>query len=122
MLVLVLVLGLALVGALGCWSANRWERADDFVAQLRCGMDREQIDALVRSYPRLELHMPDSNLAEWNLLAERGGTTIWMKLEEDALRRYQVSWIDTIKHRSSLPRVELCVEVSEIEEAGARSL
>lgn len=99
---------LLLMGAGECLTSDRWRHADSFAAQLRCGMSREAIEGVVVQYSGLKLHVPDSNLASWNLVAIKGDTRIKMKLEEFGLRKYQISWVDTIMHVAFLPEVELC--------------
>jgi len=71
-------------------------------------MNREEIEQVVARYPGLKLHVPDSNLVSWNLVAIKGDTRIKMKLEELGLRKYEISWIDTIMHVAFLPEVDLC--------------
>ena len=107
-LVVLLPLTLMLLGAGKCPTYDRWRHADKFAAQLQCGMSRDEIAKIAESYPRLELHVPDSNLVQWNLVALKGNTRIKMKLDEMGLQRYAISWIDTIKHVTTLPEVNLC--------------
>jgi len=103
-----MLLMLLLLGTGRCLTTDRWRYADSFAAQLRCGMNREEIGRVVSNYPGLELHVPDSDLASWNLIAIKGDTHIAMKLESAGLVRWQISWVDTIMHTTYLPEVDLC--------------
>jgi hypothetical protein len=58
----------------------------------------------------LNVEVPDSNLAEWNLVATVDTTRLRMKLGPEGLERYQLSWIDTIQHSTVLPVVNVCGE------------
>lgn len=97
-----------LIFSAGCLHQPRWSKTDAFVAELRCGMSRDTIESVVAKYRGLQLYTPESGVGAWDLFAEKGNTTIRMKLGTDGLQKYRISWIDTIKHVSILPEVDLC--------------
>ena len=41
-----------------------------------------------------------------------------MQITSDGLQRYQISWIDTIKHVETLPEVRLCANSSGHDSKG----
>ncbi|MEM9291577.1 MAG: hypothetical protein AAGD01_07850 [Acidobacteriota bacterium] len=96
-----------LLGA-GCWHQTRWLGADEFVAQLQCGMSEEAIGQVVSEYRDLQLHAPENGSNKWALIAVKGNTRIRMGLDSEGLHRYRISWVDTVKHVTLLPEVDLC--------------
>lgn len=91
-----------------CWEHPRWRRADDLVANLECGMTEESVRDLARRYRGLEIYTPYSDEDGWTLAVSKGNTTIYMDVGDAGLQRYQVCWVDTIKHVAFLPQVDLC--------------
>lgn len=92
-----------------CPTYSRSGAADRVASELKCGMTATEIRTLAESYG-LNIEVPDSNRAEWNLVATVDMTRLRMKLGPAGLERYQLSWIDTIQHSTSLPAVDLCGE------------
>lgn len=120
-LLLILTAAGVLVAAKGCPSYDRWSRADEFVAQLRCGMNEAEIRALARQYRDLALHTLNRDPDGWNLAAWRKRTSILMKLDAGGLRHVRVSWTDTIMHRAELPELDLCKGTVPRQPEGSRN-
>ena len=71
-------------------------------------MSEEAIGEVSADYPGLQLHAPDVGESEWSLVAAKGNTRIRMKLGLDGLSGYRISWVDSIKHVTLLPEVDVC--------------
>lgn len=103
--------GAALLGALlllaSCWSHSRWRHTEELVGQLKCGMSREEVAALVGEFRSLKLHEVEYK-NPWDLVAVKRNTMISFDFEAAGLRRVEVSWNDAILHTSVLPVYDLC--------------
>ncbi len=77
-------------------------------------MQQERVEEVVARYRGLQLHTPEPGESEWTLVASKRTTTIKMDFGATGLRRYRISWVDTIMHSTVLPEVDLCEDSEEL--------
>lgn len=97
-----------LIGAERCPHFERWPQTEEFVAQLRCGMSVAEVEQVVARYRRLRMRQIEGSFEGWDLVADKGETSIRMRLDDSGLRWVRVSWTDSIMHAAVLPVVDLC--------------
>jgi hypothetical protein len=90
----------------------RWQRTDEFVAGLKCGMTETEIRSYAQAFEGTEVYEPGgSNLP--TIVVSHGGTRIGCWLEDGKLRSVEVSWIREPSKLKEEPRRNLCAEVSK---------
>jgi len=102
---LLYVVFLSLTASCCCFS--KWSGADTFLAHLKCGMSRSEVTDLVRDFHGVTLR--ESHYApEWDLVAVKGDTMIFLDFADSGLQRVRLSWIDAPFSRKSSPPQDLC--------------
>jgi hypothetical protein len=97
---------LVMIGSGGSTCA-RWDRADEFVRGLRCGMTEAQIIRYAESFEGVEVTHPDStNLPP--LVLNHDSTRVRCWFEEEGLRWVQVAWISSPMKLTEGDRIDLC--------------
>ena len=109
--VALLVLGFTLAST-ACRPFARWERAEEAVERLECGMSEDEVVRALREYGGLDLQVA-AHPEPWDSVAVKGTTMIDLDFEQSSLRRVRVSWVDAIQHREFLPELDLCAEENE---------
>ena len=90
-----------------CIRSVRWNRVDQFVDGLSCGMTANQLSDYARSFENAETFSRDRvGLAP--LVVKHGGTNVECFFEGDLLRRVQVSWISAPAKRTVEATKNLC--------------
>ena len=99
-----LILALVLLLA----SCGPWERADEFVSGLRCGMTVEEVRAYARDFEGADVRQENfKNSAP--VVVTHGDTAIELWVENGNLQAAQITWHDgRPTNISKRPRVELC--------------
>lgn len=99
-----IVAALLLLSA-GC---GPWERVDEFVAGLRCGMSEAEIRAWVSRFPGVQVSRQNfENHAPF--VADYENTTVQLWVGDNGLVAAQITWADGRPTSiSSKPRIELC--------------
>jgi hypothetical protein len=97
-----------LVGVVGCWTRDHWGGADTFVSKLRCGMSHAEVQQVAALFPGLSVKVPESKIDDWNLLAAKDSTLIYLSLDADQLRKFQIRWVDSVMHMAKHSEVQLC--------------
>lgn len=97
-------------GLTGCWRQRPWNRIDDFLGHLRCGMSQAEAQEVAKSYKGLKLEATKPDNARTKLIFWKDNTMIEASFAADGLRDARVSWVDTIMHIKSLPTRDLCAQ------------
>lgn len=93
--------------ALGGSTCSRWQRADEFINGLRCGMSEAEIVQYASSFQGAEPARPEStNLPP--LVINHDSTRIRCWFENGGLRWVQVAWISSPMKLTEAPRIDLC--------------
>jgi hypothetical protein len=85
----------------------RWERSDEFVIGLKCGMSSTEIQTYARQFAGCTTFAPDGPDLP-TLVVQHGGTNINCFLEDDKLRAVQVTWISKPATRKTDEKRSLC--------------
>ena len=89
-----------------CTGAGRWERADEFVAGLQCGMSADEITRYSQQFSDTVVYSPGaSNLPD--LVVEHRGTKVACWLDKNGLHSVEVSWISAPMKLTTEPKKEI---------------
>lgn len=90
-----------------CLGSERWDRVDDFVAGLHCGMSQSDITTFANGFDGVSTYVPGpSNLP--GLRAKHEGTTVDLWFDDGGLRSLQVKWISAPMKLTEEPQKDLC--------------
>ncbi len=97
--------GLVCVALLSCTS--RWDKADEFVGRLRCGMTVADIEREAQRYRGTKVY-PVGGVNMPDLVVKEGGTYVRCFFGAQGLRAVEVHWISEPAKITAEPRKELC--------------
>ena len=87
---------------------KRWDKADEFVSGLRCGMSADEIRSYALRFPQCLTFEPNSPSRTSELVVQHEDTDIRCFLEGGKLRAVQVTWISRPMKRTVEEERPLC--------------
>lgn len=90
-----------------CCAAKPWRGVDEFVAGLRCGMSEPQLQAYTREFRDVRIKKGERVLGP-TLVAQRQNTLIFLWLQSDQLKSYQVTWSYPVTNQAWELKRNLC--------------